>query len=136
MPNKNCRARRAAAKGRRGDVETGCSLGGCGKYNTLTTPCCKTDICKDCVLNVLLVCTRSDPPNFVYICPFCMRESDMPKSLVKELMSECCPSHARLMDQCSRSTLGRAKAVVAHLPCKNGGCYECEHGYLAVHEFS
>ena len=116
-------ARRAAAKAK---AQDGCEVTGCVEGRTLY--CCDGPVCKECVLNSLLVRLRRKSASFVYSCPHCGKKIPMPSSTVKELMGEYCPSHAQVMDQRSRG-----KAVVAHCPCPSG-CYDCDDSRLEVRE--
>jgi hypothetical protein len=101
---------------------------GCAKNNTLETPCCQSRVCKEHVLNALRVCAGIEPPDYVYIFPVCGEEKSMHETMVAELMSECCAfTRAKVMDMCCEG-----KVVVAHMPCRGSGCFECSNTYLEV----
>jgi len=94
-------------------VKTTEKCGLCEATQTLRLECCGQTLCGSCLFNVLEV----DSVATLHIkCPFCRDSIVLDDYEAKQIMSEQCPSHAKVM-----KNLGTGQSmVVYHLPCDEG----------------
>ena len=100
-----------------------CEVTGCENKGK-RQKCCDKVLCTSCVFNMVSYCQCIE--EFQYKCPFCRKGFSMPENILKRMMADHCPSHAKVMDGCHEK-----KYVVAHSPC-DAGCYGCDKSTLRV----
>ena len=106
--------------------ETTEKCGLCEKTHTARLNCCRQTLCHSCLFNVCEVCDCMEPKLFIK-CPFCRDEKvKLDDFTARLLMSEQCPSHAKVM----KNTCNGRSMVVYHVGCDAEGCYDCQHSKL------
>ena len=115
-----CAALPDAALPRAKRARVGCDLV-CDNAREFDVSCCDKNLCGACVTNLLRVkCSI-----WYFNCPFCRKEQRMQEGIVKVLLAENCPHHAK--------ALGDEGDVVVHLPDPDGH-YACADSKLKVYK--
>jgi len=117
------RARRAARAVRALFRPRTCCVPHCDTLMALVEVDCGHGTCIQCVANSLEI-TRESRRLF-YSCCQCRKKHLLNKKGEKKIFCDGVPSHAKTI----RTRCGWVFSV-AHLPCRENDCYECEHSEI------